>query len=231
MAVNAVSASVGNLGAGDRGEKSEKIMRSLFFINFWLLTVGTCIIVSVLNPFIEIWLGKEMLFSNVEMLIIAASFYFSCIRDPVQVFVSSYGLFKESKYIPVLRAALNLVLSVAFVKELGIAGVFLGTVLSTVCVPLLGEVYVLYKHGFSMNCNSFVKEMFYCIFVSFICSFVSFSVTRTFAVTPLGIAMRTVFSFCSSNVVLLAFCSSNEHFSTMMSLVKNTALKTKKLML
>jgi O-antigen/teichoic acid export membrane protein len=92
-----------------------------------------------------------MLFSNVEMLIIVSSFYFSCIRDPVQIFVSTYGLFKESKYIPVVRAVANLVLSVIFVRKMGVSGVFLGTMLSTVMVPLFGEVRVLYKYGFSLN--------------------------------------------------------------------------------
>ena len=94
VAVNAVGASIGNLGACDRGVKSEMIMRKLYFINFWMLTVGTSVLVSSLNPFIEMWMGEDMLFTDAEMIVIVTSFYFSCIRDPVQIFVSAYGLFK-----------------------------------------------------------------------------------------------------------------------------------------
>ena len=72
VAINAVSASVGNLGAGDRGRKSEDISRKMYFINFWLLTAGTSVIVCTLNPFIAMWLGEDMLFSNAEMIFTSA---------------------------------------------------------------------------------------------------------------------------------------------------------------
>lgn len=227
VAVNAVGASVGNLGACDRGEKSENIMRKMYFINFWMLTVGTSIIVSTLNPFISLWLGEDMLFTNAEMLVIVSSFYFSCIRDPVQIFVSTYGLFKESKYIPVMRALLNLVLSVAFVQNMGVAGVFLGTVLSTVLVPLFGEVMVLYKYGFSMKPMKFYKEMIYYIGVSFVSTALCLVLTCNIRITLFGVVMRGVSSLCASNAVLMILCSGSKHFSGMMQLLKKRVSRKK----
>lgn len=219
VAINAVSASVGNLGAGDRGEKSEKVMKRLYFINFWFLTVGISIVVSTLNPFISLWLGEEMLFSDAEMLVIVSSFYFSCIRDPVQIFVSSYGLFKESRYIPVLRAILNLVLSVLFVNIIGISGVFLGTALSTVLVPLWGEVAVLYKYGFSMNAKKFYREMFEYIAVSALSVCACFVITYGAAETPCGLIARAASSFCISNVILLVLESDKTYFSDVRNMI------------
>ena len=225
VAIGAVSASVGNLGACDRGEKSEKIMRKLYFMNFWLLTVGTSVLVCILNPFITVWLGEDMLFTNFEMLVIVSSFYFSCIRDPVQIFVSSYGLFRESRYIPVLRAFTNLVLSVVFVRRMGVAGVFLGTALSTVLVPLVGEVTVLYKHGFSMKSAAFIKQMIKYICVSYVCIFLCFLLTYKIKITLIGIVLRAVASMCISNVILLLLCSDNEWFCESVSVVKSAFSK------
>jgi len=228
VAINAVSASVGNLGAGDRGEKSEKIMRKLYFMNFWMLTVGTSVILCTLNPFIQIWLGREMLFSNIEMAVIVSVFYFSCVRDPVQIFVSTYGLFKESKYIPILRALSNLVLSVVFVKQMGIAGVFLGTVLSTVLVPLFGEVKVLYKHGFSMKPSKFYKEMLSYIGISFLCVSLCFLLTYTVKISLVGVIVRGISAFCASNAVLFLFCSENEYFYGASLVIKRVLSKKNK---
>ena len=227
VAVNAVSASVGNLGAGDRGNKSEKVMRRLYFINFWLLTVGTSIIVSILNPFIELWLGSDMLFSDFEMLVVVSSFYFSCIRDPVQIFVSSFGLFKESRFLPMLRAAVNLVLSILFVRNMGISGVFLGTTLSTILVPLCGEVGVLYKYGFSMKPGAFYKEMLSYIGVSLLCSSLCFVLTYNIRITLVGVVVRCVSAFCASNALLLIFCSHSEYFDDMIRILKKVKLKKK----
>lgn len=225
VAINAVSASVGNLGASDRGKKSEEIMRLMYFINFWLLTVGTSIIVATLNPFIKLWLGEQMLFNNAEMLVIVSSFYFSCIRDPVQIFVSTYGLFKESRFLPVMRAIVNLVLSVIFMKKIGVAGVFLGTALSTVTVPLFGEVFVLYKHGFSLKCTSFCREMISYISVSFLSAGGCFFLSEKFPENLSGIFARVFFSFCVSNIILLVFSSGKPYFSRMLCLVTGKVKK------
>ncbi len=203
VAVNAVGASVGNLGADDRGKKSERVMRRLYFLNFWLLTVGTSVIVSTLNPFIALWLGEDMLFTDAEMLVIVSSFYFSCIRDPVQIFVSTFGLFRESRYIPVLRAAANLVFSVVLVDKMGVAGVFLGTTLSTCLVPLFGEVKVLYKYGFSMKAGEFCREMTGFVLQSVLCSGICFVLTLGVGTDLAGILIRFVISFCVSNLLLL----------------------------
>lgn len=221
VAVNAAGASVGNLGAGDRGKKSEKIMRKMYFINFWLLTVGTGILVCTLNPFIELWLGKEMLFTTFEMLVVVSSFYFSCIRDPVQIFVSSYGLFRQSKYIPIIRALVNLVLSVAFVRSMGIAGVFLGTTLSTLAVPLIGEVYVLYKYGFSLDARGFCKEMAGYISVSVVCAFLSMTVTRNMPATSVGIIVRAVTAFCVTNAILLVTNAEKDYYKDFIMIFKH----------
>lgn len=228
VAINAVSASVGNLGAGDRGQKSENVMRKLYFMNFWLLTVGTSVIICTLNPFVQIWLGSDMLFSNWEMAVIVSSFYFSCIRDPVQIFVSTYGLFKESRFIPVLRAAANLLLSVLFVNKMGVAGVFLGTSLSTVLVPLFGEVNVLYKYGFSMKKREFCKEMISYIGISFLSVSLCFLLTYNVEITLVGVIMRGISSFCASNAILFVFCSESKYFSGVMSLLKRILIRRKR---
>ena len=225
VAVNAVGASIGNLGACDRGVKSEMIMRKLYFINFWMLTVGTSVLVSSLNPFIEMWMGEDMLFTDAEMIVIVTSFYFSCIRDPVQIFVSAYGLFKESRYIPVIRAMFNLALSVVFVVKMGVAGVFLGTTVSTVLVPLIGEVYVLYKYGFSMKPVKFYKEMLTYVSISIMCVSLCFLITRSVKISLVGVVVRCVSSFLASNAILLLMCSGSEYFQDASNLLKGFLVK------
>lgn len=210
VAINAVGASVGNLGAGDRGEKSESVMRKLYFMNFFLLTVGLCVLVSTVNPFIMLWLGENMLFTTAEMAVIAACFYFSCIRDPVQIFLNTFGIFRQTRFIPMVRAGVNFVLSVIFVKNMGIFGVFLGTLLSTVTVPLYFEVKMLYKYGFgNRDSRAFLKEMCSYILTSFVTSFLCFAITSFIPCTAAGVVLKGVISFGVSVCVLsLMYCNS-----------------------
>ena len=227
IAMNSVSASVGNLGAGDRGVKSEKVMRKLYFLNFWLLTVGTSMLVCILNPFIKFWLGENMLFSTAVVVVIMSSFYFSCIRDPVQIFLSAYGLFKETRLIPVARAILNLVLSVILVQKMGISGVFLGTTLSTVFAPLYFEVKMLYKYGFgNISKKEFMWEMASYIFasaaISCMCMFVCRFVDGTGAAQ---VVIKAVLAFVLSNAVLFLTYRNSEYFKFCKSTVNRVVLK------
>ena len=226
VAINAVASSIGNLGVTDRSDKSETVMRRLYFLNFCLLTTSCCVIVSTLNQIIGLWLGDQMLFSDFEMLVIVSSFYFSCIRDPVQVFVHSFGLFKQSRYIPILRAALNFVFSIMFINRIGIAGVFLGTVLSTVLAPLPGEVYVLYKYGFNKKCGKFLKEMLGYIGFSFLSAAVCFCVTYNMPQSFSGIVLRGGCSFSICLLIIYLVYSRSVYFEYFLLFIKNVFKKT-----
>ena len=56
--------------------------------------------------------SKRYLFDMATVAVIISSFYFSCIRDPVQVFLNAYGIFEKSGYMTLCRAAVNFVLSI-----------------------------------------------------------------------------------------------------------------------
>ena len=58
------------------------------------------------------------------------------------------GAFYYDRYRPIAESAINIVVSIVLAKRMGVAGVFLGTIISTVATCLWGEPYVLYKHVF-----------------------------------------------------------------------------------
>ena len=212
IAIGAVSSSVGNLGATADRATNERVMRRIGFVNFWLLTVCSCVLLTCLNPVIELWIGKDMLFSMPEVAVIVASFYFSCIRDPVQSFINAYGIFEPSKYMNLARASVNLILSVVFVKNFGIAGVFMGTVLSVIAVPLWCEPHVLYKYGFKMSAHDFSLEFLgYLACTAGIC-FVCVALTNNFPVTLAWTICRGAVSLLVSGVLAAVIYCKNSLF-------------------
>ena len=119
----------------------------------------------------------------------------------------------------------NLALSVVFVVKMGIAGVFLGTTVSTVLVPLIGEVYVLYKYGFSMKPVKFYKEMLTYVSISIMCVSLCFLITRSVKISLVGVVVRCVSSFLASNAILLLMCSGSEYFQDASNLLKGFLVK------
>ncbi len=153
---NAINPSLGNLAAVDGRERQYEIFNKLDFGTFWLTCFCTTSFWALFNPFIEIWLGKEeWLLPSVTVAIYVAEFFLSNMLHSVGAFRIANGLFVQTKYLTLIRAILNLLISILLVKSMGILGVLLGTVLSCLVTQLWYEPMVLYKNVFHKNVWSY----------------------------------------------------------------------------
>lgn len=141
-----VAASVGNLGETEEKEKIHRIFRELFFLGHWLYGGAGICLLELLNPFVEIAFGRKYLFDFPVVLILCINFFLNGTRKATLIFKESMGLFWYDRYKSIIEAILNLVTSILFVFQFGVAGVFLGTITSTVLTSLWVEPYVLYKY-------------------------------------------------------------------------------------
>lgn len=141
-----VAASVGNLGETEEKEKIHRIFQELFFLGHWLYGVAGICLLELLNPFVEISFGRKYLFDFPVVLILCINFFLNGTRKATLIFKESMGLFWYDRYKSIIEAILNLITSILFVFQFGVAGVFLGTITSTVLTSLWVEPYVLYKY-------------------------------------------------------------------------------------
>ncbi len=223
LAVNAASASVGNLGADDNSKKSVDVLEKMTFANFYLLTNCCTILLCLINPAIELWIGKNMCFSLPATAVIIACFYMSYIRDPVQIFLKAYGVFKSTKYIYLLRGLLNLAISFALVKRYGVAGVFGGTLISTLAVPFFSEPYMLFKYGLGEKCKKFMKKYVEYVISSIIICLLTYVITSGISATTLAfLFLKGIFVFIITNIVLLSMYGKKEEMHYVLRLLKIT---------
>ena len=89
---------------------------------------------ALIDAFITIWIGKEFIIDHFSMMIIATNLFFIQIRVPSQVIINSYGVFWQIKWKSIVEAIINLASSLLFaaVLEMGLKGILLGTIVSTV---------------------------------------------------------------------------------------------------
>lgn len=151
QALQGVTASVGNLGATEDGKKVRHVFADLFFIGQWMFGFAGICLLEMLNPFVELAFGKQYLFTEDIVLILCINFFVTGTRRAVLIFKESMGLFWYDRYKSLIEAVLNLAISILLVENLGIAGVFLGTLCSTLLTSFWVEPYVLYRHRFHEN--------------------------------------------------------------------------------
>lgn len=66
-------------------------------------------------------------------------------QNTTTIFRETTGLFKKGKYRPIIAAIINIVVSIILAKQIGIAGVFLGTVISRLCTYFWYDPYIIFK--------------------------------------------------------------------------------------
>jgi O-antigen/teichoic acid export membrane protein len=145
---NGITASVGNLGAVEDERKSYGIYLVTNFVGFWIFSFCSICLYCLFNPFIRLWVGEKMLLPSSVMLFIVLNFYATGMRQATLTFKNSFGLFWYDRYKAVAEALINLGVSIALAKTMGLSGVFVGTLVSTVTTDLWVEPLVLFRHGF-----------------------------------------------------------------------------------
>ena len=127
---NAVTASVGSLLAEGKDRESLAVFRSLTVLNSWLVALCSVCFLSLFPTFIRLWAGEDYLLDGFTTVMIVLNFATNYLQSVILIYRSAAGLFVYGKYRSVVNAALNLGISLILVRPLGMAGVFLGSVVS-----------------------------------------------------------------------------------------------------
>lgn len=155
----AMMSSVGSLTASESKETSYRTFKYLHFLSFWMYTFCTICFIELANPFIMVWLGKEKYtFGFPTVLMIGLNFYVVGIRKVPLTFKEAMGLLWQDRVKPIIEAVINIVISIAFIERMGIAGILLGTIVSMVVTSLWVEPHVLFKHGFQRSSGEFWRR-------------------------------------------------------------------------
>ena len=161
--INPVISSIGNLIHSEDTTLLAKLnfIKKFQFISFsivYLLSMGFLIFI---NPFITIWLGNDFLFDIGVVILIVVNFFLTNYRRPALILISVYGLSYEQNYKTISEIILNIVFSLYYlvVLDLGVAGILLGTICSTVVTCIWYEPYSAFKYGIKSSAKEYFKTM------------------------------------------------------------------------
>lgn len=167
---NAINPSLGNLAATEKKEYQYAVFNKLNFGTFWVTCVCSTCFFCLFNPFIKIWMGSdEWLLSTWVVAVYVLEYFMATMIGPVGAFRTANGLFVQTKYLALIRAIVNLVISIALVKPMGIIGVLLGTLLSAVFTQMWFEPLVLYREVFKRSVFEYYIKLLLYLLINIIC--------------------------------------------------------------
>lgn len=139
---------IGNLGAGGDKKRQYEIFSMVLLFYHFVAALGLVGFSLLFNDVITVWLGSKYLFDGKTVFIIAFNFYITNAITPIWMYREANGLFDQVKYLMLIRAAINIVLSVALGKICGTFGILLATAISLIATNFWYEPNILFKEIF-----------------------------------------------------------------------------------
>lgn len=155
---SSIVASIGNLFTEKNDKKNIKNYKNIMFINFWIATFCTISFYCIVQPFIVVWLGEKYMLNEYIVLSIAMTFYFQTMRKTLNSFKEAGGVFYVDRYSALCEAIINIVASIVCVYLFGMAGVFLGTIISSMYIFIYAYPKYTYTPLFEKSRKEYIME-------------------------------------------------------------------------
>ncbi|MCB7337238.1 oligosaccharide flippase family protein [Enterocloster aldenensis] len=171
--ISSATASIGSMLNEQNEKKNCDIFEQLQLVNAALVNTGSVSLYFLSTPFITWFFGDNYSLSNTVLLVLSLNFYVTGMRKVYVVFKEAAGVLYEDSFIPLVESILNITLSIILVKFLGMTGVFIGTILSSMILYCYTYPILVYKKILKRKLNEYVKQLINFIgilFLSFVCT-------------------------------------------------------------
>lgn len=142
--MTSVAPSMGNLFVTDDTDRKENNLYRLTFIFYVFASVAAAGTYSCIQPFVTLWLGKEYLLSISVVFVLCVLYFVAIIYEPLKQAMYLTGYFSIGRNISFASAMTNLIVSIILGKQIGIIGIFIGT-MTTYVIEIVTKTYYLFK--------------------------------------------------------------------------------------
>ncbi len=162
-------------------------------------------------------------------VLISFRIYLDMMRKTPWMFCEAAGIYWNGKTKPIWEIIVNLVVSLILVKTIGVAGVFIGTIITILVVDLPVEPYLVFKYVLKGGLAKyyiryiiyFVTAVIMYVATSFACSLIP---GATYGIPGLGMfIVKAVVAVIVSNLVLIIGMFRTKEFKYTINLFKNYA--------
>jgi O-antigen/teichoic acid export membrane protein len=178
--MTSLSAGIGNSIATESVEKNYKDMNKFVFIYAWVSGWCTVSLFCMFQPFMEIWMGKEMMFPMIDVILICLYFYSLTMGDVRSQYSSAAGLFWENRKYVLAEALMNIVLNYILGKIFGVHGIIAATLISILLINFVWGSAILFKYYFNgYTVVEFYKKHFFYFGITIVAAVVTYFLTMT----------------------------------------------------
>lgn len=220
-----ITASVGDLNASKENEKKLDVFNNIDFFTNWLYGFCSVALFILLNNFISIWIGEKYMFDLLTVFAIVLNFYILGILNPILTYRDTTGLFKQTKYIFLITAVINLILSIILGKIWGIFGILIASAIARILTNFWYEPYILFKNYFKKSSKKYFYNRFVNIILVVLNCFIMlfiFKILDTFNINNIILfVIKVLITGIIPNIVFLLFYNRKKEFKYFKEMIFN----------
>ncbi|OAS17207.1 lipopolysaccharide biosynthesis protein [Paenibacillus oryzisoli] len=218
---NNIYHSIGNLVAKESKEKIYRVYRVTMFLNFWLYSLFAIVLFIMIEPFISLWIGPKFLMDKLVLIVLVVTFYERGMRNSISTVKTTAGIFHEDRFVPLCQAGVNLVFSIILVQYIGIAGVFIGTLISAMVVPFWTTPYFVYKKVFHKSIFRYFSRYFYYGAVGVgTCLITSYIANLVVAESIFSLGLKALLCLCIPNLIYILLFHRSDEYKYLLGIAK-----------
>lgn len=220
---NSVISGFGNLIATEDEEKQRAMFRVYRFFAAYAYGFSFVGFFVLLTPFISILFGPKWVLPAFAVQLFLTDYYFKGERIVLSNYKTAAGVFEPDRYLALLQGAVNLILSLALVRPLGLAGIYVGTVVSGL-IANITKPLILYRTCFKGSSRPyFVRDLQY-LAVTVLALIPSLALGRLLSAGgSMGILMFILAAFCITvifNALFFLFFGRTREFGYLKQMIR-----------
>lgn len=156
---SAVQANFGNRIVTTKDVKKQKNLADIYlFLNYLFANMCLVCCMFLFQPFIRLYIGEKYLLDFSTVVFLSVNLLLSImLLVPSQLFII-YKLFVYDKKIIAVSALLNIIISVVLVRRVGINGVLVGTLVTSI-IYLGSRMFIVSKYAFYTSFKDYLFKM------------------------------------------------------------------------
>lgn len=145
---NTIRPVIGNYLVTESKEKNWELLKRINYMYMCAVVFCCSCCVVLYQSFEYLWGGEQNLLSSIIVVMLVVYFYTGRISAVLTIFQEAAGIWWYGKFVPLISALVNLGLNLYLVNKVGLIGVILSSIVSSMLVTFPGNIYIIFKYLF-----------------------------------------------------------------------------------
>lgn len=216
-----ITAGIGNKMITNSVDDNYRDFKKYTFARGWICSWCAVCLLCLYQPFMELWVGKELLFPIDTMALMVMYFFIPQITNLTFTYREAAGLWWEDRFRPLIAAFVNLCINILLVQIIGINGVIISTLVCSIFINIPWGTHILFKNYFKRSEWQYFVRIVYYVLITAIAGFATYYICGLINMAGIGgLLVKVLLCIMIPNIIFYLCYLNLSEFKTFSEMMK-----------